>query len=100
MSQSQYNSLMSGLLNQKYALAKLRAKLEGKRERIYQYCKKFGHLFHNYRNKKKKVKGKPISQNKFEVIVSSVMSHCNNVFIEQQTRKSNLLVSWQIIKYY
>jgi len=72
MSQSQYDSLMSNLLNQKYTLAKLRAKIEERRERIYQYCKRFGHLVYNYRNKKE-VKGKPIPQNKFEVIVSKVM---------------------------
>jgi len=35
MSQTQYNSLMSNLLNQKHALAKLRAKLEGKKEQEY-----------------------------------------------------------------
>ena len=73
MSQSQYNSLMSGLLNQKHALAKLRTELEGKRRKIYWCCKRFGHLVHNCRNKKKEVKGKPIPQNKFEVIVSRVI---------------------------
>ena len=72
MSQSQYNPLMSNLLNQKHTLAKLRAELEGKRERICQCCKRFGHLACNCRNKKE-VKGKLISQNKFEVIASRVM---------------------------
>ena len=75
MSQSQYNSLMSSLLNQKCAFAKLRAKLEGERKRMYQCCKKFRYLAHNCRNKKKEVKGKQISQNKFEVIVSRVMQY-------------------------
>ena len=75
MSQFQYNSLMSSLLNQKYALAKLRAELEGERERMYQYCKKFGHLAYNCRNKKEKVKEKPISQNKFEVITSRIIQY-------------------------
>jgi len=64
---------MSGLLNQKHALAKLRTELEGKRERICQCCKRFKHLTHNYRNKKEEVKGKPIPQNKFKVIASRVM---------------------------
>ena len=72
MSQSKYNSLMSGLFNQKHTLAKLRAELEGKRERICQCCKRFGHLACNCRNKKE-VKGKLIPQNKFEVIASRVM---------------------------
>ena len=66
---------MSNLLNQKYALAKLRAELEEKRKKIYQCCKRFGHLACNYRNKKVKVKGKPISQNKFEMIASRVMQY-------------------------
>ena len=73
MFQSQYNSLMSSLLNQKHALTKLRAELEEGRRRICRYCKKFGHLVHNCRNKKEEVKKKPISQNKFEVIASRVM---------------------------
>ena len=72
MSSSQYDSLMSNLLNQKHALAKLRVELEERRGRICWYCKRFGHLAYNYRNKKK-VKGKPIPQNKFEVIVSRIM---------------------------
>ena len=75
MSQSQYNSLISSLLNQKCAFAKLRAKLEGGRKRMYQCCKKFRYLAHNCRNKKKEVKGKQISQNKFKVIVSRVMQY-------------------------
>jgi len=60
MFQTQYDSLMSNLLNQKHALAKLRAELEGREERIYQCCRKFGHLVHNCRNKKEKKKRKPI----------------------------------------
>ena len=73
MSQSQYNSLMSSLLNQKYALAKLRAELEGRKERMYWYCRKFGHPAYNYRNKREEMKRKPIPQNKFEMIVSRVI---------------------------
>ena len=73
MSQFQYNSLMSSLLNQKHTLAKLRAELKGKRERMCQYYKIFRYLVYNYRNKREEVKGKPISQNKFEVIASRVM---------------------------
>ena len=75
MSQSQYNFLMSSLLNQKHALTKLRVELEGRRERICRYCKRFRHLAHNCRSKKEKIKEKPIPQNKFEVIASRVMQY-------------------------
>jgi len=64
---------MSNLLNQKHALAKLKIELEGRRERICQCCRRFGHLVCNYRNKNKEEKGKSILQNRFEVIVSRVM---------------------------
>jgi len=60
MSQTQYNSLMSNLLNQKRALAKLKAELEGRRERIYQCCRRFGYLACNCRNKNEEEKGKSI----------------------------------------
>jgi len=73
MSQTQYKSLISNLLNQKHALTKLRAELEGRRGRICWCCRKFGHLAHNCRNKGEEKKGKPISQNRFEVIASRVM---------------------------
>ena len=36
-------------------------------------CRKFGHLACNCRNKKEEEKGKPIPQNRFEVIASRVM---------------------------
>jgi len=61
---------MSRMLNQKKALAKLRAELEGRKCWGY---KKFGHLACNCRNKRRGEKGKPISQNKFEVLASRVM---------------------------
>ena len=73
MSQSKYNSLMSGLFNQKHTLAKLRAELEGKRERMCQCYNRLRHLACNCRNKKEEIKGKPILQNKFKVIASKVM---------------------------
>ena len=65
--------MLHNLLNQKYALAKLRAELEGRGGRICQCCRKFGHLAHNCRNRKGEPKGKPTPQNKFEVIASRVM---------------------------
>jgi len=39
MSQTQYKTLMSNLLNKKHTLTKLRAELEGRREKLYRYCK-------------------------------------------------------------
>jgi len=44
MSLDQYNKLMSNMLNERYALAKLRAELEGREKRIYRRCGRFGHL--------------------------------------------------------
>jgi len=73
MSQTQYNSLMSNLLNKKHALAKLKAELEGRRKRICWCCKRFRYLACNCRNKNKEEKGKSILQNRFEVIASRVM---------------------------
>ena len=67
------NSLLSRILNQWYALAKLRAEIEGREGRVCWGCKRFKHLAHNYKNKKGKKKGKLISQNKFEVIASRVI---------------------------
>jgi len=39
---------------------------------MYWRCRRFGHLACNYRNIKE-AKGKPVPQNRFEVIVSRVM---------------------------
>jgi len=75
MSLEQYNSLMGSMLNQQHALAKLRAKIEGREGRVYWGYRKFGHLACNCRNKKEKEKGKPIPQNRFKVIVSRVMQY-------------------------
>ena len=69
----QYNSLISKILNQQHALAKLRAEIEGREGRVYWRCKKFRHLACNCRNKKGEEKGRLIPQNKFEVIASRVM---------------------------
>jgi len=64
---------MSRMLNKWHALAKLRAEIEGREERVCWECRKLGHLAHNYRNRKKETKRKLISQNKFEMIASRVM---------------------------
>ena len=56
-----------------HALTKLRAEIEKRKERVCQECKRFGYLVHNCRNRKEEMKGKPISQNEFEVIKSRIM---------------------------
>jgi len=44
MSQEQYNNLLSSLLKEKHALAKLRVELEGRKRKLCKSCKGFGHL--------------------------------------------------------
>ena len=84
MSQTQYKSLMSNLLNEKHALAKLRAELEGRKGKLCRCCKKFGHLVQNCRNKGEGEKGTAIPQNKFEILSSRVMQ-CE---VEEKTIRS------------
>jgi len=67
---------MGSMLNQQHALAKLRAEIEEREGRVYWEYRKFGHLVYNCRNKEGEIKGKLISQNKFEVLASRVMQ-CN-----------------------
>jgi len=69
----QYISLISNLLNEKHALAKLRAELEGRRGKLCQCCKKFGHLAQNCRNKRREEEGTVVPQNKFEELKSRVI---------------------------
>jgi len=59
---------MSSMLNQQWALAKLRIKLEEREGRKCFSCRKFGYLAYNCRNSIGKKKKKPISKNKFEVL--------------------------------
>jgi len=73
MSQEQYNSLMSSLLKEKRALAKLREELERRKEKLCRCCKGFGHLARNCRKLKKGVKRTVVPRNKFEVLRSRVM---------------------------
>jgi len=73
MSQQQYNNLMSVMLKEKHALAKLRTELEGRKGKLCRHCKKFGHLARNCRNKEGEEKGTIAPQNKFEVLRSRVM---------------------------
>jgi len=70
MSQQQYNNLMSTILKEKCALAKLRAELEERKGKLCQCCKKFGYLACNCRNRKEEGK---VPQNKFEVLKTRVM---------------------------
>jgi len=53
MSLKQYNKLISNMLNKRHALAKLRAVLEKREERIYRSCKQFRHFAQNCRKKGK-----------------------------------------------
>jgi len=64
---------MSSLLKEKRALAKLRERLEGRREKLCRSCKGFRHLARNCRNGKEEKKGVETPQNKFEVLRSRVM---------------------------
>jgi len=73
MSQEQYNNLLSSLLKEKHALAKLRVELEGRKGKLCKSCKGFRHLAQNCRNRKERKKGVEIPQNKFEVLRSRVM---------------------------
>jgi len=79
---------MSSLLNQKHTLIKLRAELEGRRKRICQYCKRFGHLAYNYRNKREEIKRKPILQNKFKMIANRVMQCGVREKVSEKTKDS------------
>jgi len=75
---------MSDLLNEKCALAKLRAELEGRKGKLCRCCKKFGHLAQNCRNRRGEEKGTVVPQNKFEVLSSRVMQ-CG---VEEKTIRS------------
>jgi len=88
MSQEQYNALLSNLLRERRALAKLRVELEKRKEKLCRHCKKFGYLARNCRNKEEEEKGTIAPQNKFEVLRSRVMQ-CG---VEERTIRSIRMV--------
>jgi len=63
---------MSDMLNQRRALTKLRAELEGREGRICRKCGRFRHLAWKYRSREE-LKKKTVGGNKFEVLGSRVM---------------------------
>jgi len=72
MSLDQYNNLMSKMLDQRHALTKLRAELEGREGKLCRQCGKFRHLAWNCRSGKEQEK-KRVVGNKFEVLKNRVM---------------------------
>ena len=62
---------MSDMLNQRQALAKLRAELEGREGRICRRYERFGHLSQQCRGKEEKKK--IVRGNKFEVLKNRVI---------------------------
>ena len=63
---------MSDLLKQQCSFAKLRKKLEERKEKLCRHYKGFGHLAQNYRKEKRK-RGELAPQNKFKVLASKVI---------------------------
>jgi len=63
---------MSNMLNQRYALTKLRAVLEGREGRLCKHCRRFGHVAQKCRSRKEETK-RMNTQNRFEVLKSRVM---------------------------
>jgi len=94
MSQTQYNSLISSLLNEKCALAKLRAELERRRGKLCRHCKGFGHLARNCRKERKEEKEVVKPQNKFKILSSRVMQ-CG---VEERVVRSMRMVAVKCFK--
>jgi len=92
MSQQQYYDIMSNLLKEKHALALLRAKLEGKQEREYWKCRRFGDRAQHCRKEEEK-KGKLTPQNKFEILASKVM-RCGVELRRQEVKREEWRVQY------
>jgi len=75
------------MLNQRQALAKLRAELEGRERRLYRQYGWFGHLAQNCSSGKEQ-KEKRVAGNKFKVLKSKVMQ-CG-IFIEFSSFSHNV----------
>jgi len=88
MSQEQYKSLMSNLLKEKRALAKLRVELEGRRGKLCQICKGFEHLAQNCRNKEGEKRGTIVPQNKYEALKSRVMQYSVEERVVRSVRRA------------
>jgi len=82
MSLEVYNQLMSDMLNQRHALAKLRVELEGREGRICKKCGRFRHLTWKCRSGEEQ-KRKVVGENRFEVLKSWVMQ-CGVKEIQRQ----------------
>jgi len=95
MSQEQYNTLLSNLLREKHALAKLREELEGRKGKLCQCCKGLGHLARNCRKLKEQEKGAVVPQNKFEILRSRVMQ-CG---VEERVVRSMRMVVVRCFRY-
>jgi len=78
---------MRNLLKEKRALAKLRAELEERQEKLCYGCKKFGHLARNCRNRREREKKTLIPQNRFEVLSSRVMRCGVEIRKQERDRK-------------
>jgi len=94
MSLDQYNKLMSDMLNERHALAKLRAKLEEREEKLYWHCKRFEHVAQKCRSGKEETK-KINPQNRFEVLKSRVMQ-CG---VKELRRQEKVKVGVRCFKY-
>ena len=98
MSQHQYNFLMSSMLNQKHALAKLRAELEERPGKLCYEYKKFGHLAYNCRNRKEGEKRMLFPQNRFEILLSRVMKCRVKIRRQEEDRRERVVQTVTLLK--
>jgi len=78
---------MSSMLNQKCTLTKLRAELERRPGKLCYEYKRFGHLVHNYRNKREGEIRTLVPQNKFEMLLSKVIRCGVEIRKQEKERK-------------